>query len=145
MWIIPVHAFGPSTNEIYEGIDVSVYQGDIDYAKVKSAGIQVVYIKSSEGSNFVDPYFEKNYLNAKANGLYIGVYHYVRARTVEQAKIEAQFFVSLFSKTQIATLMLTILRPLLLSGSAQCVPGALACCCPCSIPASCPAKRQAEC
>ena len=97
MWIIPVHAFGPSTNEIYEGIDVSVYQGDIDYAKVKSAGIQVVYIKSSEGSNFVDPYFEKNYLNAKANGLYIGVYHYVRARTVEQAKIEAQFFVSLFS------------------------------------------------
>ena len=39
----------------------------------------------------------------------------------------AAFFVSLFSKSQVATLKLTILRPLLLSGSAQCVPGASAC------------------
>ena len=97
MWIIPVHAFGPSSSMIFQGIDVSVYQGEINYAAVKAAGIQIVYIKSSEGSSLVDPYFEQNYINAKANGLYIGVYHYVRARTIEQARIEAQFFVSLLS------------------------------------------------
>ena len=101
IWIIPVHAFGPSSSKIYQGIDVSVYQGEIDYAAVKATGIQIVYIKSSEGSSLIDPYFEQNYINAKENGLYIGVYHYVRARTIEQARIEAQFFVSLLSEKSI--------------------------------------------
>lgn len=97
MWIIPVHAFGPSSSTIYQGIDVSVYQGNINYAAIRAAGIQVVYIKASEGTTLVDPYFEQNYANARANGLYIGVYHFVRARTIEQARREAEFFVSLLS------------------------------------------------
>jgi len=97
MWIIPVHAFGPSSDIIYQGIDVSAYQGSINYAEVKNAGIEVVYIKSSEGTTLIDPYFEQNYNNAKANGLHVGVYHFVRARSIEQAKKEAQFFVYLLS------------------------------------------------
>lgn len=95
--ITPIYAFGPSINEIYEGIDVSGWQGNIDYSQVKKSGIEIVYMKSSEGSNFVDPYFNQNYTNAKANGLKVGFYHYVDARTVEEAINEATFFVSVIS------------------------------------------------
>ena len=67
--VAPSYAFSPSSQTIYEGIDVSAYQGDIDFNLVKEAGIDIVYIKSSEGSGFVDPYFEQNYQNAKNAGL----------------------------------------------------------------------------
>lgn len=95
--ITPVYAFGPSSDTIYEGIDVSGWQGSIDYEQVKNSGIEIVYMKSSEGSNFVDPYFNENYTNAKANGLKVGFYHYVDARTQQEAIEEARFFVSVIS------------------------------------------------
>lgn len=98
---IPVFALEHSSQEIYQGIDVSSWQGNIDFGQVKNSGIQVVYIKSSEGASFVDPYFEQNYRNAKANGLLVGVYHYLTARTTEQAIQQANFFVSLISNKAI--------------------------------------------
>ena len=79
-------AFGPSSSTIYQGIDVSSWQGNINFAQVKNAGIDIVYIKSSEGVSYIDPYFERNYQNAKANGLKVGFYHYVNARNTEQAR-----------------------------------------------------------
>ncbi len=85
-------AFGPSSDKIYQGIDVSNWQGNIDFRAVKNSGIEVVYIKSSEGRSFIDPYFETNYNNARANGLKVGFYHYVTARTVAQAREQALFF-----------------------------------------------------
>ena len=88
----PTLAFGPSSNQIYQGIDVSNWQKYIDFRAVKNSGIEVVYIKSSEGRSFIDPYFEANYNNARANGLKIGFYHYVTARTVDQAREQALFF-----------------------------------------------------
>lgn len=98
-YILPtkVFAFGPSSNIIYQGIDVSGYQGNINFREVKEAGIDIVYIKSSEGSNYIDSHFERNYEQARANGLKIGFYHYVTARTEEQARRQAQFFVSVIS------------------------------------------------
>lgn len=93
--IYPSLAIEPSSSSIYEGIDISEYQGYIDYKKVKQDGIQVVYIRSSEGNNYIDPYFETNYRNAKENGLYIGCYHYLTAKTVEEANEQASFFISL--------------------------------------------------
>lgn len=85
--------------KIYEGIDVSGWQGEIDFAKVKNAGINFVYIKSSEGKNTVDRYFRRNYEKAKANELKIGFYHYVRARTVEDAVLEAEHFANTIAGT----------------------------------------------
>ena len=85
-------AFGPSNNQIYQGIDVSSWQRNINFSAVKNSGIDVVYIKSSEGKSYIDPYFETNYQNAKANGLKVGFYHYVTARNVTQAKEQATFF-----------------------------------------------------
>lgn len=93
----PVYAFEPSNPTLYEGIDVSGWQGNINYAQVRNSGIEIVYMKASEGSNFVDPYFNQNYTNAKANGLKVGFYHYLTARSVEEAVEEARFFVATIS------------------------------------------------
>lgn len=90
-------AFGPSSETIYEGIDVSEFQRNIDFEKVKKDGIEVVYIRSSEGTNYIDAKFEQNYKRAREAGLKIGFYHYVDARSVSQAEKEAQFFASVIS------------------------------------------------
>lgn len=81
----------------YAGIDVSQWQGHIDYKQVKDAGIEIVYIKASEGNNFIDPYFETNYENAKKHGLKVGFYHYVTATNKEEAVVQAKFFASVIS------------------------------------------------
>ncbi len=97
----PSQAFGPSSNQIYQGIDVSSWQGTINFSAVKNSGIDVVYIKSSEGRSYIDPYFEINYKNAKANGLKVGFYHYVTARSIEQAREQANFFAQVISGKEV--------------------------------------------
>ena len=69
---LSVLATTASSNQIYNGIDVSNWQGYINYQSVKAEGIDIVYIKSSQGTNITDPYFRINYDNAKANGLKVG-------------------------------------------------------------------------
>ncbi|MCC8023505.1 MAG: LysM peptidoglycan-binding domain-containing protein, partial [Clostridiales bacterium] len=91
---IPVFAWGASSDTIYAGIDVSHYQGSIDFDAVADDGIEIVYIKSSEGTQTVDSRYETNYTNAKAAGLKVGFYHYVTARSVSAAQSQAKFFVS---------------------------------------------------
>ena len=94
-----LYAFGPSSSVIYDGIDVSEFQGAINFSEVKNAGIEVVYIRSSYGTN-VDPYFQTNYENAKENGLKVGFYHYVEATNVQEAIIEADFWASVIKDTE---------------------------------------------
>lgn len=100
LYMLPTRtlAFGPSDETIYEGIDVSGYQGNIDFKRVKQSGIEIVYMKSSEGPDYIDSKFEQNYARAKENGLKVGIYHYVTARTIQQAEREARFFASVISK-----------------------------------------------
>lgn len=98
---VPAYALSPSSSKIYKGIDVSEWQGDIDFKKVKESGIEVVYIRAGQGFSYEDAKFETNYEKAKENGLKIGVYHYVTARSVEDAKLQAKFFVSLISNKKI--------------------------------------------
>lgn len=101
IWMVPVLALGPSSNTIYRGIDVSEWQGDIDFRKVKEAGIEVVYIRAGQGFSYKDSKFERNYEEAKKNNLKVGVYHYMTARNVEEARLQARFFVSLISGKEI--------------------------------------------
>lgn len=96
-----VLAFGPSNEKIYEGIDVSEWQGDIDFKKVKDYGIEMVYIRAGQGFNYEDSKFERNYKEAKKYGLKVGAYHYVTARNEEEANEQAKFFVSLVSNKNI--------------------------------------------
>ena len=101
IWSSKTIAINPSNNEIYEGIDVSRWQGSINFTEVANDGIDIVYIKATQGTTYVSPTFEEQYINAKNNGLKIGFYHYVTARTVEEARNEAQFFASKISGKQI--------------------------------------------
>jgi lysozyme len=89
--LVSVSALPPSSST-HEGIDVSRYQGDIDFNQVAASGIEGVYIRSSLGSAYIDPTFEQNYANAKAAGLSVGFYHYVTARSTSQAAYQAHFF-----------------------------------------------------
>ena len=86
------YALTASSNNQYLGIDVSNWQGYIDYSQVKASGVEVVYIKASEGTTFKDPYFEYNYENAKANGLKVGFYHFLTATNERRSKRTSNFF-----------------------------------------------------
>ena len=101
MIFVPVSVIATVANSsiIYSGIDVSNWQGYIDYASVKQSGIDIVYIKSSQGENIIDPYFRINYNNAKANGIKVGFYHYLTATSLEKAISQAEFFSSVISNT----------------------------------------------
>lgn len=92
-----VYSLTPSSEPVYQGVDVSDWQGYIDYSKVKESGIEVVYIKSSQGSNIKDPYFDINYENAKDNGLKVGFYHFLTATNITEAEQQARFFSSVIS------------------------------------------------
>ena len=89
-----VFALPPEEGERHQGIDVSMWQGDIDFNKVAASGVDTVYIRSSLGCDYTDPYFAQNYERARAAGLNVGFYHYVTARTVSQAEYQAHFFVN---------------------------------------------------
>ena len=60
------------------GIDVSRWQGIINWAQVKADGFQFAIIKASEGGTFVDPDFASNWAAAKAAGLVRGAYCFTR-------------------------------------------------------------------
>lgn len=77
-----------------QGIDVSHWAGKINFRRVKKSGIRIVYIKATQGTDYVDPDFERNYRDAHREELNIGFYHYVTARNVNEAAEEARFFVS---------------------------------------------------
>ncbi len=83
--------------KIFNGIDVSKWQGKIDWQKVKAAGVQFAVLRDGFGRypGQEDAFFEKNYQNAKAAGLYVGAYHYSYAKTVDEAKKEAAYCLSL--------------------------------------------------
>lgn len=79
------------------GIDVSYYQGNIDWKKVKNSGVEFVIIRvgyrgyGSAGTLVEDPRF-KTYLDgATKAGLKVGVYFYTQAITTAEAKAEAKF------------------------------------------------------
>jgi lysozyme len=66
------------------GIDVSHYQGTIDWPKVKAAGIQFAYIKATQGASFVDPKLAENVEGAAAVEIPIGLYHLFVANSGEE-------------------------------------------------------------
>lgn len=83
-----------------KGIDVSKWQGEIDWNKVKADGIKFAMIRlgygSADGTQCgVDSYFKQNVANAVKAGVDVGCYFYSYALTVEAAKKEAQFVVNI--------------------------------------------------
>jgi lysozyme len=58
------------------GVDVSRWQGDIDWAKLRSQGANFAYIKATDGGDHLDPMFKKNWREANEAGLRRGAYHF---------------------------------------------------------------------
>ena len=89
------------TYKIYNnkiGIDVSKWQEDIDFKKVKKSGVEFVMIRvgttNSKTNEFIlDPKFKQNIENAQKVGLDIGIYFYSYANTRKQAKEEAKWVI----------------------------------------------------
>ncbi|WP_245613750.1 glycoside hydrolase family 25 protein [Alkalihalobacterium bogoriense] len=59
-----------------KGVDVSAYQGDIDWDHLQRQGLSFAFIKATEGSSFVDRYFKKNWEYANNTPLRMGAYHF---------------------------------------------------------------------
>lgn len=75
------------------GIDVSGYQGNIDFKKVKESGVEFVIVKAGYSTSTV-PSWENNFANAKNSGLKVGAYWYSYAKTIEQGVEEARAFIA---------------------------------------------------
>lgn len=78
--------------DVTKGIDVSKYQGTIDWEKVKGDGIKFAILRAGFGKLITqkDPKFEEYYNGAKSVGLPVGAYWYSYATSVEEAKQEAK-------------------------------------------------------
>ncbi|GAA2292284.1 lysozyme [Glycomyces scopariae] len=83
----------PAQAQGLAGIDVSNYQGSINWTSVKNSGIQFAYIKATEGTTFRDARFNTNYPAAHAAGVIRGAYHFARPNSSTGAA-QANFFAS---------------------------------------------------
>ena len=73
---------------IYDGIDVSSYQKDIDWsATAKDKNIKFVYVKATEGATYRSRHYEGNIANARQHGIRVGSYHFFRTTV----SVESQF------------------------------------------------------
>ena len=88
------------------GIDVSVWQGDIDFNKVKKAGADFVIIRMAYSGGLddeidLDTKFKKNIKAAKKEGLKVGVYVYTTASQKDEAIAQAKFIKKNLNKTKL--------------------------------------------
>lgn len=88
----------------HKGIDVSKYQGKIDWQAVAADGIEFAIIRlgirgyGEEGNIVLDDMFHTNVQGAQAAGIKVGVYFFTQAITVEEALVEAQFVLEQISQ-----------------------------------------------
>lgn len=72
-----LHVHRPSRERFpIQGIDVSVHQGEINWAQIDRRSVNFVFIKATEGRDFRDRKFERNWLGAKNAGISRGAYHF---------------------------------------------------------------------
>lgn len=88
------------------GIDVSYYQGNIDWPAVKAAGVEFAMIRLGyrsykDGLLHTDPRAQENLRNAKAAGLQIGAYFFSQATSASQALEEAHYALEILGETEL--------------------------------------------
>ena len=74
-----------------QGIDVSHFQGAVNWSLAAGSGVQFAYMKATEGTTFVDPQFSSNYSGSAAAGLLRGAYHFAHPDS-SSGITQAQFF-----------------------------------------------------
>ena len=90
---IPMNSLNKEAKAV--GIDVSEWQSDIDFKKVKRDGYSFVLIRTGFGWEYEDINFQTHIQNAKKAGLAVGVYHYSHATTIQEAIQEAQLVIQI--------------------------------------------------
>lgn len=94
--VVPPEVLDPARapSSTVPGIDVSHYQGEIDWAAVAGSGVRFAIAKATEGRNYVDPTYLTNKAGAELNGVIFGAYHFARPdATTNDAVSEADRFV----------------------------------------------------
>lgn len=83
-----------------KGIDISHYQGDVNWAKtvLGQSVIHFVYLKATEGEKFVDPTFAANWNEAQGVGLLVGAYHFFDP--AQDAGLQAEHFCAVLDKVE---------------------------------------------
>ena len=85
--------------EVRKGVDVSEYQGEIDWAAVRESGVSFAILRAggryygSEGELFTDESFKRNLEGARSAGLDVGVYFFSQAINAEEARVEAELVI----------------------------------------------------
>ncbi|HWV99202.1 MAG TPA: GH25 family lysozyme [Candidatus Acidoferrum sp.] len=80
------------------GIDVSQFQGTINWSNVKAAGIVFAYAKATEGTSFTDPEFSANWAGMKAAGVFRGAYLFFHSNV--DPTTEANHFLNVMGTIQ---------------------------------------------
>ena len=82
---------GGSSGRFSPGIDVSHYQGQIDWSRVQSDDLAFAFVKATGGNDYADPTFPDNWVAAKRAGLLRGAYHFFHPKV--SAEEQATWFV----------------------------------------------------
>jgi lysozyme len=78
------------------GVDISHHQGAVDWDRLKGGGVAFAYIKASEGENFNDPRFTRNWYAAEQAGMKRGAYHFFTL--CRSGKVQAENFIRVVPK-----------------------------------------------
>lgn len=87
-------------SDSFKGIDVSGFQGKIDFKKVKESGVEFVIVKAGYSVSTVDTW-EINYANAKNSGMKVGAYWYSYAQSIDDGIKEAKAFIKALEGKQL--------------------------------------------
>ena len=100
--VSPHAATDPTYDKVHApwGPDVSGWQhpagGGINWAAVRGAGASFAFVKASEGTGYTSPYYRSDTAGARAQGLYVGGYHFARPRLpISTAATEAIYFANI--------------------------------------------------
>ena len=98
-------SFAENSDGVEVGIDVSAWQKEIDWEKVKASGVEFVIIRcgyrgAKTGALVEDSYFYKNLMGAKEAGVKVGVYFFTQAITETEAVEEASMVLALLGDTE---------------------------------------------
>ena len=88
-------------NNMRKGIDVSEYNGTINWEQVKSDGVEVAILRSVKKNGVTDGQFENNYTGCRRNGIAVGVYKYSYAKTISEAVQEANEVLKLLNNRKL--------------------------------------------
>lgn len=84
----PVPTLNPDVVQ-FDGIDISKHQGTINWEELKkNSKIKFVFIKATEGSDYVDPRYHDNIRNARKHGFKVGSYHFLSTRSAATTQFQ---------------------------------------------------------